>query len=154
MFLPGADHLPVFTEHALPGTGRVDQDLIKISLKIRDKPSRLFAQDEYVSNSEEFQILEQPFCPGTAQIICRKNTCAVQLCSQLRRLSPGGCAYIQHPVPRFDRKAVCRSHSARLLEIVQSRKVIRVLCRLVFFPVIIKPVPDPRNRFERPGRDL
>ena len=154
VFFPGADHLPVFAEHAFTGTGGVDQDLVEVFCEIRDQFSRFFTQYEHVSDAHQFNVLKQAFCAGITQVIGCQHPAAVQFRPQLGRFSAGSRAYVQHPVSRINGKTVCRRHGARFLQIVKSGVIIRVFGRLDLFAVIIESVADPRNRFERPGRDL
>ena len=69
VLFPCTDHFPVFAEHSLAGAGGVNQDLVKIFCKIRNQFSRLLAQDEDITDSHKFNIFQETFCAGSAQVI-------------------------------------------------------------------------------------
>ena len=154
MFFPRPDHLPILPEHSFTGARRVDQDLIKVFVEIRDQTPWLLTQKEQIPNTEQFQIFQQSSGPGRTQVIGCQESVSHQSGAQFCGFSARGRAQIQNPVTRFHRQPVGRSHGTWLLKIIQSRKVIRMLCRLIFFSIIIKPVPDPWNRLQMPWRNF
>ena len=154
MLFPCLYHLPVLAEHPFTGTRGVDQYLIKILWEITRKLSRLFAEHKYVSDSKYLDIFKKSPCPRATQIIGHKDSVPSKPCSKLCSFSARRSTHIQHPVSRLNRKAACRRHSARLLQIVKSCIIVRMLRRDIRLTIVVVPIRNPRNRPNHERTDL
>ncbi len=82
------------------------------------------------SHSLDFQVAQQRLRPRIADIVCQQHAALTDPASQLRCLSARCRTEIEHTVIRLNWKAGCRCHRTRLLQIIQARIVIGILCRI------------------------
>ena len=142
--LPGADHGRILPEHALAGTGGVHQHLVEKFRHPFGQFFRILADHIDVGEACQLQVFQKRPGSGAADIVGRQKALSLKLRPQLRGLSSGRRAQIQHPVPGFHRKAAGRGHGAGFLQIVQAGIIIGVPGGLRA-AVIRKSIGNPRN---------
>ena len=113
-------------EHSLPGTGSVYEYLVKKACKIPLQNLRVLACHIDIGNACHLQILKQSLCPAAADVVGQKHSLSHKPSAQLRGFTARSRAQIQYAVSRFYRKPAGRCHSAWLLQIIQSGKIIRM----------------------------
>ena len=134
---PRWDHMSLFPEHSLTGAWSIDQDLIKIFMKIPVQLVSHLTGHQNIGETKYFQILQQSFCPGCAGIVGDQQALMAKLCTKLRCFSTRSRTQIQYPFSRLHRKDTCRRHGTWLLNIIKTCIVIRMLCRRILFCIII-----------------
>ena len=64
----------LLTEHPLPGTRCIQNDLMEKFWKIFYHFFRLFIGNKKIGNPKQFQVSKQCSCPGSADIICNQKS--------------------------------------------------------------------------------
>ena len=144
-------HAPVqqrflfFAEHPLTGTGGINDDPVKKDRKPGGQPLRRLICHYSVSDTHALNICGQDPCPVRMDLIRHQKPPAPERRGQLCALPPGSRAQIQYPFSRLRPAEHCRSHGARLLDIIHTCFMPGEPTRPPFFR-IIKAVLFPGNR--------
>ena len=124
--IPSMQPYAALSETCLPRTRCINQDLIKV-LRIKIKQLLwIFTCHTDIRDTEQLQIFEKRLCPGTADVIRKQNPLSFRRAPSFVAFPPGAAHKSRTRSPRFHRQAVSRRHCARLLQIIQPCRVIRI----------------------------
>ena len=144
--LPDGDR--ILAEHALARTGSIDEDLIEIRGQRGGKRCRVCVDRGAVCHAQPLDVLRKDARAVIDVFVCYEHPLPAHGCGELRRLSSGRGAQIEHPFARLHVQQRRGAHGGRLLRIEQPCVMGGGMPR--FFRIRIKTVLRPRNRF--PGK--
>ena len=137
-----------FSEHALAGAGRVDENFIEPARKACLQPLRMLVQDQRVCDAQPLDVRRENFCALGVDLIADQKPAPAHLSCQLRGFSAGRRAQVQNPLPGLRVQQRRGRHRTCLLQIVKPCLVIGRLSGSCL-RVIVKAARLPRHGAQR-----